>query len=210
MKEWFFDNNGIFQWGSITALVAIGTLIFSYLNFINSRKTINQHKELELGKQESAKKNHIREKISEYLAELTKMNQVAKNFFEVRRELEGAQNFLAQMIQNSVDLDNVLGNNPKSEVENRSIKFNECIVQWTQTSEKVEQKAQELLLLFRNDEQEENEIDKLIMFCPQRLSGLKWILTTNLPGDMLHETVGEFSIERNIVEIRTFMRDYLN
>ncbi|MDT2835123.1 hypothetical protein P7H70_13865 [Vagococcus carniphilus] len=210
MKECFFDNNGIFQWGSVTALVAVGTLVFSFLNFINSRKTINQHKELELGKQESAKKNHIREEISEYLAELTKMNQIAKNFFNVRRELEGSQNFLSQLIHDNVNLDYMLGSDPRVDVENRSIELNECVLQWNETSEMIEQKAQELLLLFRNDEQEENKIDQLIMFCPERLSGLKWVLTTNLPGDMLAAAVEDFSIEKNIVEIRTFMRDYLN
>lgn len=210
MLDWFFDSNNNFQWISITALTAGGSLIFSYLNFINSKKTIEQHKELELGKQESAKKNHVRQAVSEYLKELTKMNQIAKNFFENRRQLEESQKFLMQLISDGANLNSTLGYDPRDDIYKYTLKLNESVEQWTAASEIIEQKAQELLLLFRNDEQEENKIDQLIMFCPEKLGSIKWILTTNFPGEMLGEAIGDFSIIENINEIRTFMRDYLN
>lgn len=210
MLDWFFDSNSNFQWISITALAAVGSLVFSFLNYINSKKTIDQHKELELGKQESAKKNRVRQAVSEYLKELTKMNQIAKNFFENRRQLEESQKFLAQLMSDGANISFTLGNDPRNDVDKFAIKMNKSVEQWTEASENIEQKAQELLLLFRNDEQEANKIDQLIMFCPEKLGSMKWILTTNLPGEMLGEVIGDFSIIDNVNDIRTFMRDYLN
>ncbi|MBO0427822.1 hypothetical protein JZO82_01485 [Vagococcus fluvialis] len=48
MKEWFFDNNGIFQWASIAAIVAAITAIFSFgfslAGYFNSKKALENQK----------------------------------------------------------------------------------------------------------------------------------------------------------------------
>lgn len=191
---------------ALLSLIGVGLTI--YFNNAIAKKNVALQKDLADQNHTIAKKNEIRKEIAFYLSELTKINQILTKFFESRRELVEEQNFLAQLIDSGANPEVTGGHNPRIGIAQKNEELRQCKEEWDSGLKLIEQKSQELLLFFKS--QEDDGIDKLLLYCPQRLKELNWIFTSNMPINYLGTFVDNIDIEQNIYDIRTEMRDFLN
>lgn len=201
----------------ITAFAAIAAALISLAGvfitlFINSsiaKKNIKLQKELAEKQIENEKKIEIRNRVSTYLSELMNINKDLSNFFLLRCEFEQAQNFLSTIIAEGGNSSMILGNNPKENVHRLEKELLNIRSSWNQSLKMIDQQAQELLLYF-GSHHGNNGLDQLILSCPEKLKGINWIFSTNLPTENLKKIIKDPQIDKSINEIRKEMRDFLN
>jgi len=197
----------------LTTLISSGIAILGvYVSIILSRRQIKASSDLFDKQIEFDKNTEVRKKVASYLAELTRTYDVLKNFLENRRALENVQQQISNIVQNGGNLDYVLGNDPRQEMQILSETLNSLHTDWKSQIKKVEESSQELLLYF--NKLEAKEIEDLILYAPRNLSIYNWVFTTNLPENMLKTTFdalyGDINIPKNIEDVRDEMRKVLN
>lgn len=197
----------------LTTLISSGIAILGvFVSIILSKRQIKASSDLFDKQIEFDKNNKIRQKVASYLAELTRTYDVLKNFLENRRALENVQQQISNIVQNGGNLDYMLGNDSRQEMQTLSETLNSLHTDWKSQIKKVEESSQELLLYF--NKLEAKEIEDLILYAPRNLSRYNWVFTTNFPENMLKTTFdalcGGVNIPKNIEDIRDEMRKVLN
>ncbi len=197
----------------LTTSISSGIAILGvFVSIILSKRQIKASSDLFDKQIEFDKNNEIRQKVASYLAELTRTYDVLKNFLENRRALENVQQQISNIVQNGGNLDYMLGNDPRQEMQTLSETLNSLHTDWKSHLKKVEESSQELLLYF--NKLEAKEIEDLILYAPRNLSRYNWVFTTNFPENMLKTTFdalcGGVNIPKNIEDIRDEMRKVLN
>ena len=141
------------------------------------------------------------------MVELTRTYDVLKNFLENRRALENVQQQISNIVQNGGNLDYMLGNDPRQEMQMLSETLNSLHTDWKSQIKKVEESSQELLLYF--NKLEAKEIEDLILYASRNLSIYNWVFTTNFSENMLKTTFdalcGDVNIPKNIEDIKDEM-----
>ncbi|MEW6855988.1 hypothetical protein [Streptococcus iniae] len=197
----------------LTTSISSGIAILGvFVSIILSKRQIKASSDLFDKQIEFDKNNEISQKVASYLAELTRTYDVLKNFLENRRALENVQQQISNIVQNGGNLDYMLGNDPRQEMQTLSETLNSLHTDWKSHLKKVEESSQELLLYF--NKLEAKEIEDLILYAPRNLSRYNWVFTTNFPENMLKTTFdalcGGVNIPKNIEDIRDEMRKVLN
>ena len=197
----------------LTTLISSGIASLGvFVSIILSRKQINASNALFYKQIEFDKNTEIRKKVANYLAELTRTYDVLKDFLEKRRAIESVQQQISNIVENGGNLDFVLGNDPRKELQTLSEGLNSLQTDWKLQIQKIEESSQELLLYF--NELDGKEIEDLILYAPKNLARYNWVFTTNLPEELLKNTFdllcGDIDIPKNIDEIRNEMRRVLN
>ena len=163
----------------LTTSISSGIAILGvFVSIILSKRQIKASSDLFDKQIEFDKNNEISQKVASYLAELTRTYDVLKNFLENRRALENVQQQISNIVQNGGNLDYMLGNDPRQEMQTLSETLNSLHTDWKSHLKKVEESSQELLLYF--NKLEAKEIEDLILYAPRNLSRYNWVLTTNL------------------------------
>ncbi len=197
----------------LTTSISSGIAILGvFVSIILSKRQIKASSDLFDKQIEFDKNNEISQKVASYLAELTRTYDVLKNFLENRRALENVLQQISNIVQNGGNLDYMLGNDPRQEMQTLSETLNSLHTDWKSHLKKVEESSQELLLYF--NKLEAKEIEDLILYAPRNLSRYNWVFTTNFPENMLKTTFdalcGGVNIPKNIEDIRDEMRKVLN
>lgn len=197
----------------LTTLISSGIASLGvFVSIILSRKQIDASNALFHKQIKFDKNTEIRKKVSNYLAELTRTYDVLKDFLEKRRAIESVQQQISNIVENGGNLDFVLGNDPRKELQTLSEGLNSLQTDWKLQIQKIEESSQELLLYF--NELDGKEIEDLILYAPKNLARYNWVFTTNLPEELLKNTFdllcGDINIPKNIDEIRNEMRRVLN
>lgn len=197
----------------LTTLISSGIAILGvFVSIILSRRQIKASSDLFDKQIEFDKNTEIRKKVADYLAELTRTYDILKEFLENRRALENVQQQISSIIQNSGNLDYILGNDPRKEMQTLSETLNSLHTDWKSQIKKVEESSQELILYF--NKLDAKKIEDLLLYAPRNLSRYNWVFTTNFPENRLKTTFdalcGDVNIPKNIKDIRDEMRKVLN
>lgn len=197
----------------LTTLISSGIAVLGvFVSIILSRRQIKASSDLFDKQIEFDKNTEIRKKVARYLAELTRTYDVLKNFLENRRALENVQQQISNIVQDGGNLNYVLGNDPRQEMQTLSETLNSLHTDWKSQIKKVEESSQELLLYF--NKLEAKEIEDLILYAPRSLSRYNWVFTTNFTENMIKATFdalcGDVNIQKNIEDVRDEMRKVLN
>ena len=197
----------------LTTLISSGIASLGvFVSIILSRKQIDASNALFHKQIKFDKNTEIRKKVANYLAELTRTYALLEIFLENRRAIECVQQQIFNIVQNGGNLDYVLGNDPRKELQTLSETLNSLQTDWKSQIQKIEESSQELLLYF--NKLDAKEIEDLILYAPKNLARYNWVFKTNFPEELLKITFdslcGDINVPKNIDEIRNEMRRVLN
>lgn len=206
--------NGTIIAAIIAALASvIGVILNIIFNSSNNKKNAQNNEKLkkEIVKLNNnfTKKTAFRLEISNYLTELVRVKQNRDKFVEQKRKLEAAFESLQALQAEGANLDTILGNDPRIDVQNAKNEIKELADEIEILRISIEQHSQQLLLYFNNNSINK-KIEEIITYAPNAMKNLQSHYNSNLSLDMLVPLLSAVKIEKNIHDIKTEMRTYLN
>ncbi|WP_338997096.1 hypothetical protein VNN28_06305 [Lactococcus formosensis] len=206
--------NGTIIAAIIAALASvIGVILNIIFNSSNTKKNAQNNEKL---KKEIVKLNNnftqktaFRLEISNYLTELVRVKQNRDKFVEQKRKLEAAFESLQALQAEGANLNAILGNDPRIDVQNAKNEIKQLADEIEVLRISIEQHSQQLLLYFNNNSKNK-KIEEIITYAPNAMKNLQSHYHSNLNLDMLVPLLSAVKIEKNINDIKTEMRTYLN
>lgn len=202
----FYDNDNVFQWASVAAVIAgfgaISSLLFSFLSYRNSKKALKQQKELEQKKIDANLKasarlkwiEQVREIVSQYLSELSKLSVSTRNLIKVSSLLQAKND----------------GLNPPFYEEELNMNFEENVADIIKLQNSVNEYSEKILLYF-SDKDDHKKIEEMVSLVPNKLGDFLTFTNNNINHNFKIAMLLDFEKElnKNVQDIRKVFRDYL-
>lgn len=185
----FFDQDNVFQWASVAAIIAgfgaFVSLIFSWLSYHNTKTSLEQQKNIEEKKIEADLKaksriewiQEVRGQVSVYLSDLHKLDEICNNLVIHQRKIEI----------------NVNEQN-KKQIENEEEKI---IVDLLEKLKEIDYEINERsnkILLFFSEKEDHKKFDNILKKGPETLTQIKTAYSQFIDTGNTSYLAGEFDV----------------
>lgn len=201
-----------------------GTLITAIITIISNRNQFNKSekfKEELASKQndfersmvqqerENSRRAELRDNVSTYIILLSNHRKELENFVDTQRSYESMIDFDNQILSENAGYHAIMTSDPRQEIPKLNKKKKEHFDKLKSLENNINEFSQKLLLYF-DDNDDNEEITKIIKFAPERISNIWGKIDSNINLEMMSIFIDLSDTKDNREKIELYMRSYLN